>query len=160
MAEAYLLRTDFIRNYTVTNGFGMTTIGKLIIKYSLSQQCAWGKKPLPERHDWKEKYIRDALGIQQEEYEDGKSIWELIEARGIPMIRATIAWICGGGVFECDQPEFGDYYYYDGSYQRNSQAMMAERYEFLKEIGYQMSDMEMQLMDGTHPVYQEGEHGK
>ena len=154
MAEAYALRTDFIRNYTVTNGFGMTTIGKLIIKYSLSQQSAWGKKPLPERHDWKEKYIRDTLGIQQEEYEDGKSIWELVEAKGIPMIRATIAWIFGGGVFDCDQPELGNYYYYDGSYQKNSSEMMAERYEFLKEIGYQMSDLEIQLMDGTHPCFQ------
>ena len=151
MAEAYALRTDFIRNYTVTNGFGMTTIGKLIVKYSLSQQCAWGKKPLPERHDWKEKYIKETLGIQVEEYEDSKSLWELIEARGIPQIRATIAWIFGGGVFDCDQPEFGSYYYYDGSYQTDK--LMEKRYEFLKEIGYQMSDMEIQLMDGTHPVF-------
>ena len=26
-------------------------------------------------------------------------------------------------------------------------------YEFLKEIGYVMSDMEIQLMDGTHECY-------
>ena len=33
--------------------------------------------------------------------------------------------------------------------------MIDKRYEFLKEIGYVMSDMEAQLMDGTHPVYTE-----
>ena len=138
-AEAYKLRTDFIRNYTVTNGFGMTTIAKLIMKYSLQQQNAWNKA-LPERHDWKEKYIKETLGIEKEEYEDKKSLLELIEARGIPMIRATIAWMMGGGVFDCDSPENGSYYYYDGSFQ-NSEQMM-KRYEFLK-----------QLLDGTHECY-------
>ena len=150
-AEAYRLRLDFIRSYTVANGFGMTTAGKLIIRLALSQQVAWGKKPLPERHDWKEKYIREALGIRQEEYEDSKSLWELAEAQGIPMIRATVAWINGGGILDCDTPEEGSYYYYDGSWQKNS--MTEKRYAFLTEIGYEMSDMEIQLLAGTHPAY-------
>ena len=149
-AEAYKLRTDFIRNYAVTNGFGMTTIAKLIMKYSLQQQNSWNMA-LPERHDWKEKYIKETLGIEREEYEDKKSLLELIEARGIPMIRATIAWMMGGGVFDCDNPENGSYYYYDGTFQNSEQ--MKKRYEFLQEIGYQISDMEKQLLDGTHECY-------
>ena len=32
---------------------------------------------------------------------------------------------------------------------------MVSMYEFLREIGYQMSDLEKQLMDGTHECYQE-----
>ena len=160
-AEAYRLRLDFIRNYTVNNGYGMTTIAKLIIKYALKQQEYWGKKPLPERHDWGDKYIREALEIKTEEYEDNKSIWELAEARGIPQIRMTLAWICGGGVFDRDNPEYGLYYWNDGTYHANSSGsgMMRERYEFLQEIGYQMSDMEIQLMDGTHPAYGEVQTG-
>ena len=155
-AEAYQLRTDFVRNYTVTNGFGMTTIGKLIARYALSQQVYWGEKKLTESHQWKDRYIRNVLGIQPEEYEDKKSIWELAEARGTPMIRSTLAWIMGGGVFDCDLPDYGRFNYYDGHYETgNSQGMLTERYEFLKEIGYEMSDMERQLMDGTHPVYEE-----
>ena len=155
-AEAYQLRMDFIRNYTVANGTGMTTIGKLIIKYALSQQNAWNKK-LPENQHWKEKYIAEALGIKREEYEDKKSLWEMAETRGIPMIQTTLAWMNGGGVFDCDNPEIGKYHYYDGDYeQNNNTGMIDERYEFLKEIGYQLSDMEIQLMDGTHPVYGEG----
>ena len=151
-AEAYMLRTDFIRNYTVTNGTGMTTIGKLIAKYALSQQNGWNKKLSKNQH-WKEKYIREVLEIKQEAYEDKKSLWDLAEARGIPMIRMTLAWIMGGGVFDADYPEIGRYYYYDGSYSQNNEGMLTERYEFLKEIGYQMSDLEIQLMDGTHPVF-------
>ena len=146
---------DFIRNYTVANGTGMTTIGKLIVKYALSQQNAWNKK-LPENQHWKEKYIVEALGIKREEYEDKKSLWEMAETRGIPMIQTTLAWIMGGGVFDCDYPEMGRYYYADGSFTMNNDSgMLTERYEFLKEIGYVMSDMEIQLMDGTHPVYTE-----
>ena len=152
-AEAYQLRTDFIRNYTVNNGFGMTTIGKLIIKYSLMQKNGWNDE-LPERHDWKGKYIRDVLEIKPEVYEDKKILWDQVEARGIPQIRATLAWIMGGGVFDCDNPEDGEYYYYDGSYSKGNSRTLIARYEFLKEIGYQMSDMEIQLMDGTHPVWQ------
>jgi hypothetical protein len=156
-AEAYRLRVDFIRNYTVTtNGTGMTTIGKLIAKYALKQQNSWNDK-LPDNQHWKEKYIKETLEIQQEEYEEKKSLWELIEARGIPQIRATIAWIMGGGVFCADDPEFGKYNSYSGDYQDYSQGQLAERYEFLQEIGYQLSDMEQQLMDGTHECYRTAE---
>ena len=157
-AEAYQLRVDFIRNYTVAAGGGMTTIGKLIIKYALIQQQKWGKQPLVERHDWKEKYIKEALGIEEaEDYEDKRSLWDRIEARtDIPMIRATLAWICGGGVFVADAPEHGLYDYYSGKYSPGAYEAedMVSMYEFLQEIGYQMSDLEKQLMDGTHECYQ------
>ena len=153
-AEAYMLRLDFIRNYTVVNGTGMTTIGKLIIKYALSQQNSWNHK-LPENQHWKEKYILEVLNIKQEDYEDKKSLWEMAETRGIPMIQTTLAWMMGGGVFDCDNPELGKYHYYDGNFEKNNNnGMIEERYAFLKEIGYVMSDMEIQLMDGTHPVFQ------
>ena len=156
-AEAYRLRVDFIKNYTVAAGGGMTTIGKLIIKYALQQQQHWGKKPLIERHDWKEKYIREALGIEEaEDYEDKRSMWERVEARSdIPMIRTTIAWICGGGVFEADAPERGLYDSYSGRYSPGAYEAgnLKEMYEFLKEIGYEMSDLELQLMDGTHECF-------
>ena len=154
-AEAYRLRTDFIRNYTVTNGFGMTTIAKLIVKYSLRQNNSWNHQ-LPEYHHWREKYIKECLDIKQEEYEEKKSIYELIEERGIPQIRATIAWMMGGGVFDSDSSEYG-LFNYDGRYFEDTNGQIKERYEFLQEIGYQMSDMEKQLLDGTHECYKDSE---
>ena len=100
----------------------------------------------------------DLLGIQLEEYEDKHAtIWQMIEGRSdVPQIRAIIAWICGGGIFWPDSPEHGLYSNWDGSYQKDSTKDndLTKLYEFLKEIGYQMSDMEIQLMDGTHPVFQ------
>ena len=163
-AEAYNLRTDFVKNYTVSvNGTGMTNIGKLIVKYSLGQKTRYGRDSLPENQHWKGKYIREVLGLTQESYEDRKSIWELMEGRDVPMIRATIAWMMGGGVFDCDWPEAGYYSDYDGSYSPDGYfgTMLRERYEFLQEIGYEMSDLEKQLMDGTHECYRKGdEHGR
>ena len=156
--EAYQLRLDFVKNYTLANGGSLTTIGKLMTKYALSQKKNWGNQDLPENHLWRAKYIREALDLKTEEYEDKKSIWEQAEARGIPMIRAAVAWIMGGGVFDGDTPEsrLTDW---DENYNENgvSANMIKERYEFLKEIGYQMSDLELQLMDGTHECYKEAE---
>lgn len=156
-AQAYDLRKDFIANYTTsTNGIGMTTIGKLIAKYALSAKSNWGGEVLPKNHEWDGKYIREVLGLQQEEYEEKRTIWEMLEGRNdIPQIRAVIAWICGGGIFWPDDPEHGLYDSYDGKYSAGSYQAngIKELYQFLEEIGYQMSDMEKQLMDGTHECY-------
>lgn len=155
-AEAYRLRLDFVQNYTVgINGTGMTNIAKLIVKYSLGQKQKYGRDTLPENQHWKGSYIREALGLQQEAYEDKKSILELMEGRDVPMIRAAIAWIMGGGVFDCDSEETGFYDSNDGSYCPESYfgIMLKERYEFLMEIGYEMSTLEIQLMNGTHECY-------
>lgn len=155
-AIAFELRRDFIRNYSVNvNGTGISTIGKLIPRYALEQRPSWGTT---YNHQWDKGVILDLLGIQTEEYEDkSATIWEMIESRSdVPMIRAIVAWICGGGIFWPDDPEHGLYSSYDGSFMKQSTKDngLTKLYEFLKEIGYQMSDMEIQLMDGTHPVYQ------
>lgn len=156
--QAYELRKDFVANYsTANNGTGMTTIGKLIVKYALSAKSTWGEV-LPKNHEWNGAYIREVLNLKPEEYEDKKTIWEMLEGRSdIPMIRAAVAWIVGGGIFWPDSPEHGLYDSYDGKYSAGSYQAngIKELYQFLEEIGYQMSDMERQLMDGTHEVYQE-----
>ena len=171
-AEAYALRLDFIKNYTVANGQGASTMGKIIVRYALNGEPGWNGY-LSENHHWEDKYIREALGIPEEplekpEQEDpenqwrGKNyftIWEQAELAGVPMVRIMLAWTCGGGVFWPDDPEHGLYDTYDGRYRPGSGAVndVDEMYQFLREIGYVMSDMEKQLLDGTHPVYTEDE---
>ena len=153
-AEAYQLRLEFVKNYTLANGASLTTIGKQITKYALSQKKDWGNQDLTENHSWKAKYIREALGISREEYETQESIYESAEKQEIPKIRVAIAWIMGGGVFDCDTPESRLTDWDENYSEKGPMAnMIKERYEFLKEIGYVMSDMEIQLMDGTHECY-------
>lgn len=156
--QAYELRKEFVANYsTAENGTGMTNIGKLIVRYALSAKSTWGEV-LPKNHEWNGEYIREVLGLKAEEYEDKKTIWEMMEGRSdIPMVRATVAWIVGGGIFWPDAPEHGLYDSYSGGYSANSYQAngIKEPYRFLEEIGYQMSDMEKQLMDGTHECYKD-----
>ena len=75
----------------------------------------------------------------------------------IPLVRVMLAWAVAGGVFWPDDPERGLYKYDDGSYENpsNRDSDMTRLYAFLQEIGYGLSDMEKQLLDGTHPCYQE-----
>ena len=168
-AEAYALRLDFIKNYTVANGQGASTMGKIIVRYALNGDPSW-RGMLQENHKWNDKYIREALGLPEEPVEKpnpedpeewrGKNyftIWEQAEQAGVPIVRIMLAWVCGGGVFWPDDPEHGTYDTYDGRYRPGSGAVndVDEMYEFLQEIGYVMSDMEKQLLDGTHPVYEE-----
>lgn len=170
-AQAYELRKDFIKNYTVANGQGTSTLGKILVKYALNDTSMWSGR-LADNHSWKDAYIREVLGLpeQPEEipnedphaksYEKKyKTIWQQAEERGVPAVRIMLAWIVGGGVFWPDDPEHGLYAWEDGAYENpsNRDNGVTALYRFLQEIGYQMSDMEKQLLDGTHECYKGGE---
>lgn len=168
-AQAYELRKEFIRNYTVANGQSTSTIGKILIKYALNGKPSWNGK-INDRHDWDDAYLRSVLGLPEEPVEAPDqpentpsyakaylSIWQQVDGKSdIPMIRVMIAWAVAGGVFWPDHPERGSYRYDDGTYQKNSnmESDVVRLYEFLMEIGYHVSDMERQLLDGTHECYQ------
>ena len=68
-----------------------------------------------------------------------------------------LIWAVAGGVFWPDAPEHGLYNYNDGHYSEGSYQAngIVELYDFLVDCGYQMSDMEKQLLDGTHECYRE-----
>lgn len=168
--KAYQLRLDFVMNYTVANGQSASTMGKILIKYALSNQNDWDGK-IRKSHDWSDEYIRKALGLPEEPVEDPEyqvdesrpyhkeylTIWKQLDGKSsIPIVRIMVIWAVGGGVFWPDSPEHGLYDGQDGHYNKNSYQSndVKELYDFLCEIGYQMSDMEKQLLDGTHECYQ------
>lgn len=167
--KAYELRKDFVMNYTVANGQSTSTIGKIMVRYALSKKPGWDGK-IQQNHDWDDAYLRDVLGLpekpeklpDQEDVKNSwdkkyKTVWQAAEEKNVPMVRIMLAWAVAGGVFWPDSPERGLYDSTDGTYENpsNRDSDMTRLYEFLKEIGYGMSDMEKQLMDGTHPCYQE-----
>lgn len=166
-AQAYDLRKDWIRNFTPQNNASQPTIAKILMRYALDQ-CEWNGM-LQKNHDWNDAYIRDVLGLPEKPVESGRknpkhewhtdyfTIWEQLEKKhDIPQARILLAWAVAGGVFWPDDPERGLYSYEDGCYENpsNRASDMPQLYEFLKEIGYQLSDMEKQLLDGTHECYQ------
>ena len=169
-AQAYDLRKDFVKNYTVANGQSASTLGKVLIKYALDSKPEWNGK-LPETHKWSDKYVRDVLGLSENPVEkpdqdpntpsyrhEYMTIWQQVDGKSdVPLVRVMLAWAVGGGVFWPDDPEHGLWHWEDGTYDKHSNRDdgVTRLYEFLMEIGYQLSDMEKQLLDGTHPCYQE-----
>ena len=166
-AQAYELRKDFVKAYTVTMGASSTTIGKIMIRYALNKEPSWNGTIQPS-HDWNDKYLREVLGLPEEPVKSGRTnpdmpwhtdyftIWEQVDGKQeIPLVRVMLAWAVAGGVFWPDAPERGSYDSSDGSFKSgsNMESDVVRLYEFLKEIGYQMSDMEKQLLDGTHECY-------
>ena len=166
-AQAYELRKDFVKAYTVTMGASSTTIGKIMIRYALNKETSYDGR-IQQNHDWNDKYLREVLGLPEEPVKSGRTnpdmpwhtdyftIWEQVDGKQeIPLVRVMLAWAVAGGVFWPDSPERGSYNNTDGTYLNgsNMESDVVRLYEFLKEIGYQMSDMEKQLLDGTHECY-------
>ena len=165
-AQAYDLRKDFVKNYTVANGTSASTIGKILVKYALSDIQGWSGE-LSKNHEWDDKLIRDLLNLPEKPVkvenrddtvkEKYLTIWQQVDGKAdCPMVRVMLAWAVGGGVFWPDAPEHGLYNYHDGRYEKGSYQGngVDHLYEFLIEIGYPLSDMEKQLLDGTHECYQ------
>ena len=141
-----------------------------MMRYVFDSKPEWNGK-LQDNHKWDDKYIREVLGLPEDPVEipnedpdvpsyrkNYLTIWKQVDGKSnIPAVRVMLAWIVGGGVFWPDDPEHGLYDWQDGSYENpsNRDNGVSQLYEFLKEIGYGMSDMEQQLLDGTHPCYQE-----
>ncbi len=164
--KAYELRKDFVMNYTVANGQSTSTIGKIMVRYALSNQISWTGE-IGKNHDWDDKLIREMLKLPPEPVEvenredplEDKylTVWQQIDGKSdIPLVRIMLVWAVAGGVFWPDAPEHGLYDYNDGHYSEGSYQAngIVELYDFLVECGYQMSDMEKQLLDGTHECYQ------
>jgi len=164
--KAYELRKDFVMSYTVANGQSTSTLGKIMVRYALSNQISWTGE-IGKNHDWSDKLIREMLKLPPEPVEvenredptEDKylTVWQQIDGKSdMPLVRIMMVWAVAGGVFWPDAPEHGLYDYNDGHYSEGSYQAngIVELYDFLVECGYQMSDMEKQLLDGTHECYQ------
>ena len=164
--KAYELRKDFVMNYTVANGQSTSTLGKIMVRYALSNQISWTGE-IGKNHDWSDKLIREMLKLPPEPVEvenredptEDKylTVWQQIDGKSdMPLVRIMMVWAVAGGVFWPDAPEHGLYDYNDGHYSEGSYQAngVVELYDFLVDCGYQLSDMEKQLLDGTHECYQ------
>ena len=164
--KAYELRKDFVMNYTVANGQGTSTLGKIMVRYALSNQISWTGE-IGKNHDWNDALIREMLKLPPEPVEvenredptEDKylTIWQQIDGKSdTPLVRVMLIWAVAGGVFWPDAADHGLYDNQDGRYSKGSYQAngVVELYNFLVDCGYQLSDMEKQLLDGTHECYQ------
>ncbi len=156
--QAFELRSEFIRNYAVGLGPGTTIMIKRLLEIGCRDVTSWSGEV--NRHSPEDRIVRNLLGLDKPvKKKDGtwKSLWEEAEEKSIPTAKLLLAYAVGGGMFWPDSAEHGWYDPYSGKYQKDSAKNngIDELYRFLEGIGYQMSDMEKQLQDGTHECYKE-----
>lgn len=101
-------------------------------------------------HMWDTGRFRQYCGMPKEEGRDAKeTIYAELARRGIPMGRAILAWILCGGVLNDNRDGYASQY--DGKHRKDED--MDRVYDFLQEVGYQLSEEEQQWKDGTHPLF-------
>ena len=158
--EAYELRCQFVKEYTPANGGGgIANVAERSLRAALRQKNHWDDR-LQIEHRWNDHYIRRIFDLP-ERPEKNEDLFELVGAKG-NLAKIMLAFTLGGGVLS-DSPDVGWYDRSDGRWKEKDNWYTPEAeaiYGFLEECGYQMSEMEKQLRDGTHPCYQMEEAGK
>lgn len=158
--DAFEARMDFVKRYTCSNFAGLRTAVGMIAQAGLDYKNSWNDE-IPMNKVVNDKYIRQALDLPEAGAEGttGKTVWAIAFDKEIPDARLLLAWAMYGGAV-CDTPDQGWYDRSDGNWldpSKNSSRFYTteiERvYNLLTGLGYQMTEMELQLRAGTHPCY-------
>ena len=151
--QAFELRRQFVREYALNTQREVINMAYEITHVAVDQKNSWDDK-LPANHLWNDQYIRETLELPEKA--EGKTIYDLAFDKDIPMYRVLLAWALGGGVVS-DSPEIGWYDRSNGDWDGKDRWQTQEAndvYSLLTLCGYQMSELEKQLKDGTHECYQ------
>jgi ParB family chromosome partitioning protein len=141
---AYECRTNFIKNFTAVEKHKETIIKWLVIfaGYEITDYCTYNKA-----------YINSEIGADEKEHYVDAPKWRqfIAEDKRAPIV---VAYALAG-----DDKRYG--YYNDGWYASNKSKQAPQHkknqrldgiYEFLCELGYEMSETELQLQSGEHEL--------
>lgn len=139
--RAFELRKDYIlnRRYSLDD---MTVIISGIIKLGLEDEVAFAYA-----YRWME-YLgldKEEFGIEHNSDLKYEMIKDMVEKN--PMKYLAIAFVAGM------DDEDNSYYRTWPDFEHCENELMDEIYEFLISLGYEMSDDEKQLQDGTHEIF-------
>ena len=135
--RAYELRREFIDKYTFANArANISEIVAFLVCMGLNDEINY---TLPREDLDKLVCGGEPFGSSYEEIRD--SIASVEAAKWL----LAISWLL------CDNEDLNCFDYY-GRYEENGNLNLI--YEFLEDIGYEMSDEERGLIDGTHPMFE------
>ena len=135
--RAYELRREFIDKYTFANArMNISKIIAFLVCMGLNDEINY---TLPREGLDKLVCGGEPFGSSYEEIRD--SIASVEAAKWL----LAISWLL------CDNEDLNCFDYY-GRYEENENLNLI--YEFLEDIGYEMSDDERWLIDGTHPMFE------
>ena len=142
-ATAYETRLAFVRGLTVTKE-NREQIIEALFRRTIREIFGW----LPTSRD----IGNEALGLEHGKYTESATAMEAYERAG------KKCWPMLIYAFYGDNPEKtfaqGMKYYWP---KHDADKTLVAIYEFLQSLGYVMSDVEAQLMDGTHEVFHRGD---
>lgn len=152
-AEAWELRADFIRKFTVKNAQEKARFYELLA-------CAvmgWGafRAGIGYYHSsWDQTAIRRILCIPYEQQRDKQEPLEHeLQRRGVKREAFLLAWAVSGGVTNNVDREDGYISTYNAIWKECGE--LTDAYDLLKDLGYQMSDFEISLRDKTNDFFKE-----
>ena len=152
--QAYELRCTFVRKYRC-NDAKRKAFWEKLFGFIVAQRGYAGWSELASYHNWSMSLIRDMLAIPIEEGRDKEETFEAeLKRRGITKECFLLAWALNGGVSE-ERVKHGYCNDYDGGHRKDDK--LDAQYEFLTGLGYEMSDFEKSLRNGTHPFFKNPE---
>ena len=152
--EAYELRCSFVRKFALRTqkeimAFHDLLLGEVELWKSFTKGVGY------YHSSWDCSGIRQMLAIPYET--DGRDSEETfaheLERRGIRKETFTLAWALCGGIAGYVRPDDG--YVNDYNAQWKTCEELDGHYRILKALGYEMSDFEKSLQDGSHVFFKE-----
>ncbi|MBQ7866226.1 MAG: ParB/RepB/Spo0J family partition protein [Clostridia bacterium] len=152
VASAYEMRKRFVSTFS-PRADKLQKLRACIVSEALGQE---GYLPgtLRSYHDWSEEVFRELVNMPKDNTEEKNNPSLLQECwnKQIPEGRALLAWMLCGGIHK-DGKTVGCINTYDGSYKHNQD--LDAIYTLLKNVGYEMTDFEKQMLHGTHECFQQ-----
>lgn len=152
--QTYELRAMFVRNFRA-NEAQRKLMWERFGDFILGDHAGYNVHDLNGYHYWGSNAIREMLDIPMEKDRNKEETFaEEMERRGLSRDRLLLAWALNGGIFET-RKDNGFYDSYSGRYNKDS--VLERQYRLLEALGYQPSDFENSLRDGSHPFFHEQE---
>lgn len=152
--QTYDLRATFVRSFRA-NEAQRKLMWEKFGEFILGDHSSYNVYDLNSYHCWGSNAIREMLGVPVEKDRDKEETFSAeMERRGVNRDRLLLAWALNGGIFET-RTDSGFYDGYTGKYKKDS--VLERQYQLLESLGYQPSDFENSLRDGSHSFFHEPE---
>ena len=149
--QAFELRSEFVRHYSLNTKAQYSEFYETLMNIALGWQgmnsaFSYGK------YGWDVRVMREILGVPYEQDRDkAESFEHEMERRKIGRASYLLAWAICGGITSTTERESGYISTYNAVWNRNEN--LDDTYKLLIALGYQMSDFEKSLKDGTHEFF-------
>ena len=140
-AEAAKLRFDFVANFTAQKKYA-EKITEYLVKFAIEKEIKYSSN--------NRQIIKTIIGQTENKYAIDETLLNKAMTEEPHILTAATAYMLSGD-YDGENYYFGNYNEAMPRYQENKQLDLI--YEFLCALGYQMSEEEKKLQNGTHELF-------